>query len=205
MRLNEVNNDARRLVDVLLKSGEYWRSRCFEPPQDLLDRNVYLVRCELEAEEKERFEEGVDSPELWNLSISTLHKAAIQGRSSAIVKLILMGRSPIDAKDCIGRTALHLAAMKGHMDAIIKLISLGCDIGVTDRKGRTALHLAAMNGHTEIMYMLKDVGCDIRIEDHEGRTALHFAAMNGEIESKKMLESLQHLKGNRSCNKRKRS
>lgn len=108
----------------------------------------------------------------------SLHHAARQKLSSAVIGVLLDHGAQVDARDHTGQTPLHLAACSNlRLDSTHLLLDHGADVNARDNQGLTPLHLAAQSQTLRMgsMQMLLDHGADINARDNEDRTPLDCA------------------------------
>ena len=135
--------------------------------------------------------EDIDSVDMHGNS--SLHIAALQGRTKAAARLIEAG-ADIDAKNQGGQTPLHSAAKNLRLETSKLLIDQGADVNIKDGGGRTALFEAARGGGIELVRLLVDEGALI---PKNGLTPLNEAAggsfNSSENESKRREELVKYF------------
>lgn len=89
-----------------------------------------------------------------------LHLAAGNGKTPAIVKVLLRARAAPNARDKNGWTPLHLAAEFSKTPAVVEaLLAAGADPAAEDKEGKTPWHYAKENAAlkgTEVYWRLND-------------------------------------------------
>lgn len=83
------------------------------------------------------------------MEVQPLH-AAVAGRSTESVRLLLEAGADASARQHGGWTPLHGAAAHGDTGMVDLLIAAGADTGATNDAGATAASLATENGHDEL-------------------------------------------------------
>jgi len=118
-----------------------------------------------------------------------LIKAAKEGNTAIVERILAVDGVDVNAKDKNGVTALFVAAKDGHTEIAKLLLAVpGIDVNAKDRFERTALIRAAEEVHTEIVKLLLAVdGVDVNAKNNEGETALICAANFGRTEIAKLL------------------
>ncbi|XP_072378782.1 E3 ubiquitin-protein ligase MIB2 isoform X1 [Diabrotica undecimpunctata] len=107
-----------------------------------------------------------------------LVRAAAQGHSEAVQKLLeTVPREAMDAGSS-GKTAGQVAAHQGHVHIVGLLLKHGASVNVVDNEGDSCLHYAAFGNQPEILEMLVKSGMDVNVNavNRSGCTALHIAA-----------------------------
>lgn len=100
-------------------------------------------------------------------------RAAIEGRPSKTLKLMIAAGADLDVKDSEGYTLLHLIARDTENDnasALRALIRLGADVNARDNEGLTPLHWAAGAHYEKVITALLKSGADPTLRDNQGRT-----------------------------------
>lgn len=142
---------------------------------------------------------------------SSIHVAAIKGRTRVIHFLVTICGAKTNGLDKNGSSPLHLAAENGHLEAVKLLLDSSDYIkNAVNRQGKTAFDLAVENCHAHLYEALHhgdslqraarvgnvDVirnclaeGARVNGRDQNGWTPLHRAAFKGRIESVKVLIS----------------
>ncbi len=104
-----------------------------------------------------------------------LMKAALNGHSEAVKRLILAG-ADVNQKDKGGYTSLMLAASNNHPHVIDLLMEAGADIDLVEKtNGWTALIWAAKRGHRAAVERLVSHPVDRNIKDFSGKRAVDWA------------------------------
>jgi ankyrin repeat protein len=96
-----------------------------------------------------------------------LHTAAEEGDIDEVMELIA-GKSKVNARDEMGRTALHRAAIAGDIFVTAALLNVGADPNLVDVDGRSVLHFAVLTCDTDLVAML--LGAPTRIPMSGTRT-----------------------------------
>jgi len=86
-----------------------------------------------------------------------LHAAALRGHLE-VVKLLLLCRAHVNARDIFGETALHKAAYAGSKAETEILLAHNAVVNAEDKKGRTPLKIATEQGNTEVAALLRQRG-----------------------------------------------
>lgn len=114
-----------------------------------------------------------------------LHFAA-EMNDTKNMRVLIIKRAKINARDKEGKTPLHIAAELGNLKAVVMLLHERAAISARDNMGRTAFHLAAkVKGSTHdevrvrVLEKLHAKGANPDSQDIDGKSALHFAAENG--------------------------
>ncbi|XP_060049325.1 ankyrin repeat domain-containing protein 26-like isoform X1 [Erinaceus europaeus] len=134
-----------------------------------------------EAGSNSRAERGaVAQPSLWDQlrdkEPSKLHKAASAGDVAKVQRLLLLGKSDLNDRDKLDRTALHLACANGHREVVTLLVERKCQLDLHDSENKTALVKAVQCQQEECAAILLAHGADPNVMDSYGNTALHYAA-----------------------------
>lgn len=87
------------------------------------------------------------------LDNTALH-AAVAGRRTALVDLLLDGGADIDARDGRGFTPLNIAANGGDVAIARLLLARGADPSIANDDGRTPLDTAEHDGHPEVAELI---------------------------------------------------
>lgn len=104
--------------------------------------------------------------------------SAVRKNDLAKIKIILTGKSNINAQDTKGRGAVWIASYQGYESIIKYLIDKKADLNIVDKNNASPLLVASQQGHPGIVKLLIRNGAQINDKDNNGRTAL--------------LQSLQH-------------
>ncbi len=91
------------------------------------------------------------------MRIQALH-AAIAGRSTDAVRMVVEAGAPVNAKQHQGWTALHEAVHQENMEMTRYLLAHGADPKVQNDAGKSAVGLAAEQGSQDILKVLKGQG-----------------------------------------------
>ena len=116
-----------------------------------------------------------------------LFKAAKDGNTERIKKIIKEEGININSFDKYKNTALHYTASKGHLEATKFLLELKAKSDNLNKRGLTPLQIAVINNHYEVVNELLKSGADPNTESLSGNTALHFAAEQNNLELLKLL------------------
>jgi ankyrin repeat protein len=120
---------------------------------------------------------------------SPLHKAAAEGRVSAIKFLLSNKLIDPNLESSTGVTPLGVAIQWNQRDAARTLLDNGSFVDNRDAHGRTPLHLAAGLGCKEITETLLEHGSDARIRDLTGCTPKDHALNKGHAETAGVIQS----------------
>lgn len=128
----------------------------------------------------EPFDENANVRSRDNLGLTPLHRAAWEGRTESVKKLLERG-APVDARVRSnepvnadwGSTPLELAASQGHDDCVKLLLDAGADVNARDDRGVSALHRAC--DYPATIELLLSRGTDPRARDAHGHTPLQWA------------------------------
>jgi ankyrin repeat protein len=115
-------------------------------------------------------------------SLTPLHRAARDGETTVVRKLLQQKANVNATSNVSGVTALILAATAGHEQIVDALLEAGAAPNTTDQYGSTALMYAASKGHAGIVNILLQRNADVNIQsppDQLDSTALTLAAGNG--------------------------
>eukprot|EP00980_Cylindrotheca_fusiformis_P029109 scaffold22721_cov137-Cylindrotheca_fusiformis.AAC.4 len=113
-----------------------------------------------------------DDDEGTNNAMFPLHKAAHDGNSKELQRLLLL-QNNVDPNgvDASGQTALHLCADRGHLECMKLLINApNANLNAGDKDGITSLHAAVISGHADACRLLLNAGADPDQEDRDGDT-----------------------------------
>ena len=116
-----------------------------------------------------------------------LHKAAVNGTTVEVIKLIAGGADINEKKAFSKKTPLMYAASYGRQDVVRVLLSKGAAVNNKDTLGNTALMNAVEIGNFDIVSALLTKGADVNAANLEGETALMIATFNNHIEIVKHL------------------
>ena len=118
-----------------------------------------------------------------------LIKAAKEGNTAIVERILAVDGVDVNAKNNEGETALICAANFGRTEIAKLLLAVpGIDVNAKDRFERTALIRAAEEVHTEIVKLLLAVpGIDVNAKDMDGETALLCAVLRDRTEIAKLL------------------
>ena len=109
--------------------------------------------------------------------------AAIFGRNSSTIDLLLRHSAATSLRSTSDATPLHLAARLGHRKNVKTLLHHRAELlNVQDAGGKTALHIACENGHAAVVRVLLQHNANVKLEDNGAtghRPALHRAVRNG--------------------------
>src|SRR5205823_6069078 len=83
------------------------------------------------------------------MEVQPIH-AAVAGRSTGAVRLLLESGADANARQHGGWTPLHAAAAHGHVQIVDLLLDAGADPAAANDEGRTAATLADQNGHVAL-------------------------------------------------------
>nr|CAI9694814.1 unnamed protein product [Rangifer tarandus platyrhynchus] len=104
-----------------------------------------------------------------------IHKAASMGNVAKVQQVLLLGKSGLNDKDKMNRTALHLACANGHLAVVALLLERKCLLDLCDNENRTALMKAVECQDEDCVTLLLEHGADPNVMDACGNTALHYA------------------------------
>ncbi|XP_058388593.1 ankyrin repeat domain-containing protein 26 isoform X20 [Diceros bicornis minor] len=122
---------------------------------------------------------GVNSRPGYHLrdeDLGKIHKAASVGNVAKVQQILLLGKSGLNDRDKLNRTALHLACANGHPEVVTLLVERKCQLNLCDSENRTALIKAVQCQQEECATILLEHGADPNLTDISGNTALHYAA-----------------------------
>jgi len=104
--------------------------------------------------------------------ITALHRAAWDGRASAVKRLLEKGED-VNVRDKRGETPLHFAAIKGDKKTVEVLIAHGADVNAREDNHRcTPLHYAAGFARVEMVKLLLSAGADANARSIKDSTPL---------------------------------
>ncbi|KAL7152049.1 hypothetical protein ABFS83_04G071800 [Erythranthe nasuta] len=108
-------------------------------------------------------------------------RAAMEGKSKEVLKLMLKDPILIQSRDVEGRTPLHHAASLGFLEGVLDLLNQGVPSAYErDGHGSFPIHLASSGGHVDIVKLLLQHSYEPEeLLDNNGRNILHVAAENG--------------------------
>ncbi|XP_055002897.1 ankyrin repeat domain-containing protein 26 isoform X2 [Sorex araneus] len=109
--------------------------------------------------------------------LGKIHKAASAGDVAKVQQVLLLGKSGLNDRDKMNRTALHLACASGHREVVTLLVERKCQLNLCDRENRTALIKAVQCQKEDCATILLEHGADPNLQDSFGNTALHYAAL----------------------------
>ncbi|KAF4023130.1 hypothetical protein G4228_015153 [Cervus hanglu yarkandensis] len=109
--------------------------------------------------------------------LGEIHKAASVGDVAKVQQVLLLGKSGLNDKDKLDRTALHLACANGHPAVVALLLERKCLLNLCDSENRTALMKAVECQEEECATLLLEQGTDPNVRDACGNTALHYAVL----------------------------
>jgi ankyrin repeat protein len=108
-----------------------------------------------------------------------LMRAANNGHTALVVKLIDLGVAEVGATSDSGSTAFLIACTNGSVDCVEALVAAGCDTTATNHNGCTGLMYAANQGQAAVVERLLQLGlADLEAADSDGFTAFLFACTN---------------------------
>ncbi|XP_055987992.1 ankyrin repeat domain-containing protein 26 [Sorex fumeus] len=108
--------------------------------------------------------------------LGKIHKAASAGDVAKVQQVLLLGKSGLNDRDKMNRTALHLACASGHREVVTLLVERKCQLNLCDSENRTALIKAVQCQREDCATILLEHGADPNLQDIIGNTALHYAA-----------------------------
>ncbi|XP_014639086.1 PREDICTED: ankyrin repeat domain-containing protein 26 [Ceratotherium simum simum] len=123
--------------------------------------------------------DGVSSRPGYHLrdeDLGKIHKAASVGNVAKVQQILLLGKSGLNDRDKLNRTALHLACANGYPEVVTLLVERKCQLNLCDSENRTALIKAVQCQQEECATILLEHGADPNLTDISGNTALHYAA-----------------------------
>jgi len=119
-----------------------------------------------------------------------LLKAARQGNTREVKRLIKAGADVNAAKDRYGESPLHRSVYKPNATETIRaLIAAKAKVNAKDIYGSTPLHIAAAGDNLKNVQALLNGGADPTIKDNVGRTPLENAKRGAK--NKEIIELLQ--------------
>ncbi|KAF5399840.1 hypothetical protein PHET_06860 [Paragonimus heterotremus] len=118
---------------------------------------------------------------------SPLHMAVSSGNLE-LVKVCLLQRADLMAKDLTGQIPLHFACARGDLDCVKLMAEFRPRlkprmIRETNNDGRTPMHVAAMHNSVEVIDYLVSQGAEPNPSDHKRFTPLLLACSKGAIKS----------------------
>lgn len=136
--------------------------------------------------------------------LEQLCRAIRQGKTEAVMVLLLKRRTNLNAFDKHGYAPLHWAALEGNIEIIAALLDFGAEMEVGTGKGSPAMQLAAWRfmlntkrtekglpvareATLEALRFLLKRGAKVDAVNEVGYSLLHVAAQNGEIEIMQIL------------------
>ncbi|KAM9682885.1 uncharacterized protein ACBT57_002204 [Dama dama] len=105
--------------------------------------------------------------------LGKIHRAASVGSVAKVQQVLLLGKSGLNDKDKMNRTALHLACANGHPAVVALLLQRRCLPNLCDSENKTALMKAVECQEEECATLLLEHGADPNLTDDNGNTALH--------------------------------
>jgi len=109
--------------------------------------------------------------------MTPLHMASANSDDPAVIELLILNGSAVQARDKFGWTPLHWAAAYNTSAVVDVLLSEGADLTSRGEGGLTPLHLAASNNESaSVAEVLIAAGSDVLARDDDGLTPLHMAA-----------------------------
>jgi len=90
----------------------------------------------------------------------------------------LVGVTPREGSDRLGRGPLHYAALEDDLAGVEALLASGADPNASDRQGMTPLHFAAQEGSLRVAALLLGSGADVDVVDAFGNAPLMTAVFN---------------------------
>ncbi|XP_077009222.1 ankyrin repeat domain-containing protein 26 isoform X4 [Tamandua tetradactyla] len=113
--------------------------------------------------------------------LGKIHKAASRGNVAKVQQILFLGKSRLNDRDKMNRTALHLACANGHAEVVTVLVERKCQLNLCDNENRTALMKAVQCQEEECATILLEHGADPNLKDVNGNTALHYAVCGQNI------------------------
>ncbi|XP_043740913.1 putative ankyrin repeat domain-containing protein 19 isoform X2 [Cervus elaphus] len=107
--------------------------------------------------------------------LGKIHRAASVGNVAKVQQVLLLGKSGLNDKDKMNRTALHLACANGHPAVVALLLERKCRLNLCDSENKTALMKAVECQEEECATLLLEHGADPNLTGANGNTALHHA------------------------------
>ncbi|CAG0888945.1 unnamed protein product [Darwinula stevensoni] len=108
-----------------------------------------------------------------------LLRAAEEGHSDRVRRLISGNLLDIDTKDSQGRSALLLATWKNHVEIAQMLMQAGADVNAQDKIYDSPYLVAGAEGRYEILKLSLEYGADLKSLNRYGGTALIPACEKG--------------------------
>ena len=143
----------------ILCDGDFWATA---------DRGRVLTELDEEADIFAKDDRG----------LTPLHYAALYGRDSSVVALLLERGADVTATSDGGFTPLHASASGNPDPSVIELLlGYGADIEARDNNGATPLHHAVVfvNEDPSVVKLLLDHGADVNARSKHGETPCQFA------------------------------
>ncbi|MCX8200116.1 MAG: ankyrin repeat domain-containing protein, partial [Candidatus Micrarchaeota archaeon] len=75
--------------------------------------------------------------------------------NNELVKLLILYKADVNAKDSLGWTALMYAADKGMLEIASQLLDAGANAGIEDKSGNTARTYALMSKSHDVAKLLE--------------------------------------------------
>nr|CAI9713547.1 unnamed protein product [Rangifer tarandus platyrhynchus] len=123
-----------------------------------------------------------------------IHKAASVGNVAKVQQVLLLGKSGLNDKDKMNRTALHLACANGHSAVVALLLERKCLLNLCDSENKTALMKAVECQEEECATLLLEHRADPNVRDACGNTALHYAVFGQNLSlAAKLLSYNAHI------------
>ncbi|XP_058525557.1 ankyrin repeat domain-containing protein 26 [Ochotona princeps] len=107
--------------------------------------------------------------------LGKIHKAARLGDVARVQQLLLLGKSGVNDRDKMDRTALHLACASGHPEVVTLLVERKCLLNAYDSENRTPLMKAVQCQEEECATILLEHGANPNLTDTFGNSTLHYA------------------------------
>lgn len=121
---------------------------------------------------------------------TSLMRAARDGDTERVSRLVKTPGVRVDEKDYMGRTALMLASIWGRTEAARVLLEAGAKPNAVNRDGETALMFAASQGHTKTAKVLLDGGAEVNLRNAAGNTVLIQALSGGRTATVALIASI---------------
>ncbi|ETW07752.1 hypothetical protein H310_02194 [Aphanomyces invadans] len=107
---------------------------------------------------------------------TALHLSIAQNLERIALRLMDVGKTPMNVCTKGGIAALHLAVTVENLNLVRALQHHNAMIDIMDDNGQTPLLTAALLNHTECIRFLLDCGADAGCQNKEGHAPLHYLA-----------------------------
>jgi ankyrin repeat protein/tetratricopeptide (TPR) repeat protein len=126
---------------------------------------------------------GSDVTAVNQYGLTALHCAVHSGKSTLVVRILVLQTVELEAKTSIGDTALLLALGKGDEEVVSSLLTAGSDVTAVAQDGNTALHCAVHSGKSTVVERILALQTvELEAKTSSGDTALLLALWKGDEE-----------------------